>query len=90
MLYSTTTRQQVDQVDGALTIQKLLEAKRRLEALCPYRQYMLSKGCSPDDGWVLVMPASKKQDAPSYVRFTLVCPMDTMYLVNPKAAGLEF
>jgi hypothetical protein len=61
-----------------------------LEMACPFRQFMIKEGRSPDDGWVMVVPAGRFQkdqikNLPRYVQESAL--IDKMTFVNTNIAN---
>lgn len=89
MLFSTATSSNPeDQLDGPLTLERLMKARQALYEACPYYRFMRSKGVPPNEGWIMVLPMTgQTPDHPDYVRFSPVVPAGTCYFINEKEAN---
>jgi hypothetical protein len=67
---------------GPLTYEAI---KAAIDALPPepIGEYMRERGCPPEDGWLLFLPASMRDDAlpfpPAYVRFSALIAKPVMF-----------
>jgi hypothetical protein len=65
---------------GPLTLEAIQRAAKLLAETPPepFREFMVRKGCPPDQGWVLLLPSTVRDEMtlpailPAYVRFSPV------------------
>jgi hypothetical protein len=80
---------------GPLTLEAIQRAAKLLVELPPepFREFMVRKGCPPDQGWVLLLPSTVRDEMtlpsilPAYVRFSPVV-QGPVFMNGPMANKL--
>lgn len=77
--FQTTSNTNNWSTQEPLTLEKIMAAIKLIPP-CPFKEYMVKKGYSPDNGWKMILPESSRYcvggyytNFPDYVQFSVLC-----------------